>query len=168
MQPGGDYAIASNPVSTITMNSVMRLVYVWMFLGLAVSAFVAFFVSNQIETALATGANSIWLSPVVLFGSVIATFVLAIVLGIGLTRKWLSPTLAAGLFMLYAALMGVMLSSVLVVYADATIFKAFGSTAILFGIMSVYGYTTKSDLTSMGKYLMMGLIGLIVASLVNL
>lgn len=168
MQPGGDYAIASNPVSTITMNSVMRLVYVWMFLGLAVSAFVAFFVSNQIETALATGANSIWLSPVVRFGSVIATFVLAIVLGIGLTRKWLSPTLAAGLFMLYAALMGVMLSSVLVVYADATIFKAFGSTAILFGIMSVYGYTTKSDLTSMGKYLMMGLIGLIVASLVNL
>ncbi len=168
MQPGGDYAIASSPVSTITMNSVMRLVYVWMFLGLAISAFVAFFVSGQIEAAIITGTDTIWLSPVVLIGSVIGTFALVIVLGIGLSRKWLSPTMAAGLFMLYAALMGVMLSSVLLAYTDATIFKAFGSTAILFGIMSVYGYTTKSDLTSMGKYLMMGLIGIIVASLINL
>ena len=64
--------------------------------------------------------------------------------------------------------MGVSLSSIFLVYTDASIAKVFFITAATFGAMSLYGYTTKRDLTQMGSFLMMGLIGLIIASIVNI
>jgi uncharacterized protein len=80
----------------------------------------------------------------------------------------LSVPAAQATFWAFAAIMGLSLSSIFLVYTDASIAKVFFITAATFGAMSLYGYTTKRDLTSMGNFLMMGLIGLIIASLVNI
>jgi len=80
----------------------------------------------------------------------------------------MSAQTAQTLFWVYAALTGISLSSLGFVYTGASIAKTFFITASVFGTMSIYGYTTKSDLTSMGSFLRMGLIGIILASLVNL
>jgi len=167
----GDFAIRSNPISAVSINSVMRLVYVWMTLGLAITAFLALLVSSQIDAALSPATfnpDLFWLQPGVMIGLIVAELAIVIVLSIGLSRKWLSPTMAAGLFMLYAGLSGLTFAPIVWSYGNASVYKAFASTAVVFGIMSVYGYTTKSDLMGWGKYLMMALIGLIVASIVNM
>jgi FtsH-binding integral membrane protein len=75
---------------------------------------------------------------------------------------------AQTLFWVYAGLMGLSLSSILLVYTGASIARVFFITAATFGAMSIYGYTTKRDLTKFGSFLMMGLIGIIIASLVNI
>ncbi|MBF4901004.1 Bax inhibitor-1/YccA family protein, partial [Cronobacter sakazakii] len=79
----------------------------------------------------------------------------------------LSPAVATALFMLYSALTGLTLSSIFLVYTYASIASTFVVTAGMFGVMSLYGYTTKRDLSGWGNILFMALIGLIIASLVN-
>ena len=80
----------------------------------------------------------------------------------------LQPTTAFGVFTLYAGLMGVALTSIFVVYTGVSITRVFFITAATFGAMSLYGYTTKRDLSGFGSFLFMGLIGIIIASLVNI
>jgi len=80
----------------------------------------------------------------------------------------LEASTALGLFMLYAGLLGVALSSIFLTYTGASITRVFFISAATFGAMSLWGYTTQRDLTSMGSFLMMGLFGLILASLVNM
>ena len=80
----------------------------------------------------------------------------------------MSASKARNMFYLYGAMMGVALSSVLMVYTGASVARAFFITAGAFAGLSLYGYTTKADLTKMGSFLIMGLIGIIVASLINL
>jgi FtsH-binding integral membrane protein len=80
----------------------------------------------------------------------------------------MSAGTATTLFMVYSALNGVVLSSVLIVYATASVFQAFVTAAAMFGAMTVYGMTTKRDLTSMGSFMFMGLIGILIASVVNI
>ncbi len=80
----------------------------------------------------------------------------------------LSGTAATSLFMLYSALTGLTLSSILIMYTGASIASTFVICAGMFGAMSFYGYTTKRDLSGMGSMLFMGLIGIILASLVNI
>ena len=80
----------------------------------------------------------------------------------------LQYTTALGLFMLYAGLLGVALTSIFVVYTGASITRVFFISAASFGALSLWGYTTQRDLTAMGSFLIMGLFGLILASLVNL
>jgi len=91
-----------------------------------------------------------------------------LVFGIGWMINRITASTALMLFMLYAALVGVMLSSVLLVYTGQSVVRVFFISAASFGALSLYGYTTKRDLSAMGSFLMMGLIGLIIASLVNL
>lgn len=166
----GDFAIASSPISVVSMNSVMRLVYVWMTIGLAITAVLALFIAGQIEGAVTAEQMEglFFLQPGVMIGLVIAQVVVVIALSFGLSRNWLSPTMAAVLFLAYAGLTGVTLSPIIWYYGQASVYKAFASTAVLFGVMSVYGYTTQSDLMSWGKYLMMALIGMLVALVVNI
>ena len=71
-------------------------------------------------------------------------------------------------FWVFAALMGLSLSSILLIYTGLSVTRVFFITSMTFGAMSIYGYTTKRDLTKMGSFLMMGLIGIIIASLVNI
>jgi len=80
----------------------------------------------------------------------------------------MSFTTAQTTFWIFAALMGASLASIFVIYTQTSIVRVFMITAVTFGAMSLWGYTTKKDLSGMGSFLMMGLIGIIVASLVNL
>ena len=80
----------------------------------------------------------------------------------------MSASKAQTLFWVFAALMGTSLSSIFVIYTGASITRVFFITAGTFGAMSIYGYTTKKDLTKLGSFLMMGLFGIIIASVVNI
>ena len=139
----------------------MVRVYNWMAAGLAITGFMAFYVSSS--PAMMN----------VLFGNPIVPIIL-IIAQIGLVF-WLasrvmqmSVSQATGVFLLYAGLTGVTFSTLFVVYTSASITSTFLVTAGTFGAMSLYGYTTKKDLTSWGSFLFMGLIGLIIASVVNM
>lgn len=101
-------------------------------------------------------------------GWVVALAPLAFVMFFGMAINRLSFGAAQGAFWLFASLMGLSLASLFFVYTGESIARAFFVTAGTFGAMSLYGYTTKKDLTSWGSFLLMGLIGLIIASLVNI
>ena len=89
-----------------------------------------------------------------------------LLMGLGFNR--LSASALTGIFLLYSVIMGVSLSFIFMAYAHGLIFQVFFISAAMFGTMAVLGYTTKTDLTKMGNILMMALIGIIIASLVNM
>ncbi len=96
----------------------------------------------------------------------VATFGLVLLISFMINR--LAPAMALGLFMLYAALLGVMLSTIFIQYTGTSITRVFFISAASFGALSLYGYTTKRDLSPFGAFLIMGLIGLILAMIVNI
>ncbi|HJM92169.1 MAG: Bax inhibitor-1/YccA family protein [Alphaproteobacteria bacterium] len=93
---------------------------------------------------------------------------LGLVMFLGARINKMSAGAAQATFWIFAALMGASLASIFVVYTQTSIVRVFMITAVTFGAMSLWGYTTKKDLSGMGSFLMMGLIGIIVASLVNI
>ncbi len=149
----------SSPVSRVDVRSVLQWVYLWMALGLLVTAGVAFMTVNTPALLNLLATPALWIA-------VIAELILVLVLSAALPK--LSPGLASLLFFAYAALNGFTLAGIFLVYTGGTITAAFGATAALFGAMTVVGFTTQMDLTRMGTYLMMGLIGLVIAMLINL
>jgi FtsH-binding integral membrane protein len=96
----------------------------------------------------------------------VATFGLVMAISFMINR--MSPATALGLFMLYAALLGVFLSTIFIQYTGASITRVFFISAASFGALSLYGYTTQRDLSAFGSFLMMGLIGLLLAMVVNI
>jgi FtsH-binding integral membrane protein len=96
----------------------------------------------------------------------LAPLVMVFVMSFGVQR--LAPSTAQLLFWIFSALMGVSLSSIFLVYTHTSIVRVFFITAATFGALSLYGYTTRSNLTGMGSFLIMGLFGVVIASLVNL
>ncbi|MCC7446588.1 MAG: Bax inhibitor-1/YccA family protein [Anaerolineae bacterium] len=156
----------------LDLSAVMRQVYLWMALGLLVAFGVAYVVGNAaLSTAvvdLSTGRTVLtatWLGPVMLV-SLIAYFILAFALQPLIMR--LQPTVSSMLYLLFTALFGIMISSIFLTYQQGTIATAFIATAGMFGAMSIVGYTTKVDLSRFGSILLMALIGLIVASVINI
>ncbi|MBR1389552.1 MAG: Bax inhibitor-1/YccA family protein [Prevotella sp.] len=139
---------------------LMRKVYVWMTLALVITGVTAFGVANSPGVISALYSNQ-----AILWGLIIAE--LALVIGISAAINRLSLTTATLLFVLYSAINGVMLSSVFLIYTASSIASVFFITSGTFAVMAFIGYTTKADLTSLGKILLMALIGLIIASLVN-
>lgn len=142
-------------------NSVMKRVYVRMFIGLLVSAFCALGVASS--PAL---LNVIFGNQIVFWGLIIAMFAMAILIPVRM-QKMSSGTILI-LFLVYSALMGTFLSSIFLAYKMSAIVATFFITAGTFGAMTVYGYFTKADLTKMGSFLMMALFGLIIAMVVNI
>ena len=142
------------------LQTYMAQVYGWMTCGLLLTAFVAWYAARS-EAIM----SFVFSSQITFFGLIIAQLALVFVLS-GLIHK-LSPALATGLFMLYSALTGLTLSSILLVYTAQSIAATFVVTAGMFGVMSLYGYMTKRDLSGLGNMLFMGLIGIVLASLVN-
>lgn len=139
----------------------VRRVYNWMGLGLALTALVSLF------TASSPGLLAFIIgNPIVFFGLIIAELGLVIGLSAGINRMQAST--AGFMFFLYSAFNGLTLSVILIAYTRASIASTFFVTAGTFGAMSLYGYTTRRDLTSWGSFLAMGLIGVILASLVNI
>jgi uncharacterized protein len=131
--------------------------FVWMFAGLLLTAGVSFLV--QSSTALTTTAQTLFL-PAILVE-------LGLVFAISLGVRRINATLALGLFFVYAALNGLTFGLIVSAYSNASVAAAFVSAAAAFGGAAFYGATTKRSLASLGGILFMGLIGLIVAMLVN-
>jgi FtsH-binding integral membrane protein len=138
----------------------MAAVYRWMTAGLGLTALVAYGVATS-EAALRLVVGN----RIVFFGLVIAELALVVALSAAVRR--LSAAAAGALFLLYSALNGATLSVVLLVYTGASVALAFVTTAATFGAMSVYGTVTRRDLASWGSFLFMGLIGVVIASVVN-
>ena len=136
-------------------------VYGWMVAALAISGVAAFAVFNS-ETLL----YFIFGNRFTFLGLIIAEFALVIILSAGIRR--MSFPAAAASFVIYSIVNGLTLSAVLFAYTSTSVASIFVITALMFGAMSVYGATTKSSLQSAGKYLMMAVIGLVIASLVNI
>lgn len=139
----------------------MVKVYNWMTAGLATTGAMAFYVANN-ETIL----RLIVQNKILFFLLIVAQ--LGLVFYLSAAVRKMTPSQATGTFILYAGLNGVTFSFIFLAYTASSIASAFIVTAGTFGAMSLYGYTTQKDLTSWGSFLFMGLIGIIIASLVNM
>jgi len=155
------------------LRAYMIRVYNYMAMGVALTGIASWL---TFQAAAVTNANGAIVG-LTSFGQVIfsgpAVLVLFLAtLGLVFFISWridrLEPSTAFALFMVYAALLGVMLSSVLLAYTLTSITRVFFISAASFGALSLYGYTTKRDLSPIGSFLMMGLIGLIIAMVVNM
>ena len=143
-----------------TFGVLMRKVYVWMTLALVITGFTAFYVAKSgFIFTLMSNQGLLW-------GMIIAE--LALVIGLSAAINKLSLTTATLLFILYSIINGATMSSIFIIYDISTIGNVFFITAGTFGAMALIGYTTKKDLSGMGKFLLMGLIGIIIATLVNM
>jgi len=144
----------------VSQTLLIRKVYVWMCAALLITAGTAYRVSNSEELL-----RLIFSSKISFFGIIIAQF--AIVWFLSARIRTLTFSTATILFALYSVLMGVTMSCIFLAYTQSSIASTFFITAGTFAVMSVYGFTTKKDLTSIGGLLIMALVGLIIASLVN-
>lgn len=142
------------------VGTFFAAVYKWMTLAMIVSGVVAWYGSQsaQLTNLLITYPLAFW----VIFGAE-----LALVWVISSRAQKLAPSVAVGLFMLYSVLSGLTLSMIFIFYPIADIFKAFAAAAGMFAVMSVWGYTTKRDLSGLGSFFFMAIIGIILASVVN-
>jgi hypothetical protein len=151
----------SQTQAQVRVNAFIRGVYNWMAAGLALTGLVAYYIAGN--EALLT-----WLlgNRMLFFGLIIGQLALVFTLS-ARVHKMRAGT-ATGLFVLYAALNGVVFSSVFVVYTSSSIASTFVVCSATFIACSLYGMATRRDLTSLGGFMTMGLIGIIIASLVNL
>ena len=146
---------------TRQVSNVMKRVYVRMFVGLLITAFVSLGIAST-----PTLAHAILTNQIVFWGILIAMFAMAWIMPAKMMS--MKPTTILLLFGLFSVLMGAWLTPIFFVYAPGTIVKTFFISAGTFGAMSVYGYFTKSDLSRIGNYLYMALIGLFIAIIVNI
>ncbi len=140
---------------------LMRKVYVWMAMALVITGLTSYGVATSPGILQAIYGNQI------LFW-VLAIAELAIVIGVTAAINKLSLTTATMMFILYSVINGALMSYIFLVYTASSIATVFFITAGTFAAMAFIGYTTKTDLTSMGKMLLMALIGLIIATIVNM
>lgn len=145
---------------TEAFPALMRKVYVWMALALVITGLTAYGVATSPGLLMTLVSNQ-----ALLWGLVIADF--ALVIGLTAAINRLSLTTATLMFVVYSVLTGAMLSSIFVVYTMSSIASVFFITAGTFAVMAFVGYTTKKDLSSMGRLLFMALIGIIIATIVN-
>ena len=143
------------------IQTYMAQVYGWMTCGLLLTAFVSWYAANTPAVM-----QAIFSSQITFFGLIIAQLAVVFVLS-GLVNR-LSGAVATALFMLYSVLTGLTMSSIFVLYTYSSIASTFVVTGGMFGAMSLFGYTTKRDLSGMGSMLFMALIGIVLASLVNI
>lgn len=151
---------AGTAENSTRVREFIRSVYMWMFGGLLITAVAAMAV--LMSPALQTLVFKSPLRWVIIF----APLGLALFMGFRITK--MSPAVATITFLVFAAIMGLSLSSIFFVYTATAIYQAFFTAAGMFGAMSVYGMVTKRDLTSWGSFFFMGLIGIIICSVINI
>ncbi|WP_199140916.1 Bax inhibitor-1/YccA family protein [Pedobacter sp. ASV12] len=141
-------------------------VFLWMFVALAISTLAAYFISASAE------AQSYLFDPLTgkrnLLGTVAMFAPLALVLIMGAGFNRLSFSALVGIFILFSTLLGISLSFILVVYNLGSVVGCFAAASGIFGVMAIMGYTTNTDLSKFGPILMAGVIGLIIASVINM
>ena len=145
----------------VIVNEFIRSVYNWMAIGLGLTGFIAFYVSNSPNIIKLIYGNQ-----VLFFGLIIGE--LALVFYLSARVQKIQASTATALFILYAALNGVTLSFIFLIYTSSSITSTFFICAATFVACSIYGMVTKRDLTSLGGFMAMGLIGIIIASVVNM
>ena len=145
----------------VRLNTFLRNVYGWMAAALALTGFVALAVTRMPGLQRAIFGN-----PVIFFGLIIGEVVLVMVLAARVQR--MSAATATAVFIGYSALNGLTLSMVFLAYTSASVAQAFFVTAGVFGVMTIYGFVTKTDLSRLGNILGMALIGFIIATVVNI
>ncbi len=145
----------------VIVNEFIRSVYNWMAIGLGLTGFIAFYVSNSPSMIKLIYGNQ-----VLFFGLIIGE--LALVFYLSARVQKIQASTATALFILYAALNGVTLSFIFLIYTSSSITSTFFICAATFVSCSIYGMVTKRDLTSLGGFMAMGLIGIIIASVVNM
>jgi FtsH-binding integral membrane protein len=170
-QPLGRSAAVDAAQLDAGLRAYMLRVYNWMASGLLLTGIVAFLIVN-------TGASELFYQvvrtprgnatvPTILgWVAMLSPLAFILVLSFGINR--MSKTTAQALFWIFCAVMGASISNILLIYTGASVASTFFITAAMFGAVSLYGYTTKADLTRMGSFLMMGLIGILIAGLVNI
>ena len=141
--------------------ALMRKVYVWMTLALAITGMTAYYVATNPNIYMTIITNQL-----VFWGLIIAE--LALVMGLSAAINRLSLLVATLMFILYSIINGATLSMIFLIYDSSSIAQVFFITAGTFGTMAAIGYTTKADLSSLGRILFMALIGLVIASAVNI
>jgi FtsH-binding integral membrane protein len=153
------------------LRAYMLRVYNWMSSGLLVTAVVAYGIANTdlinlfypvVQTPFGTARSATPLAMIAMF----APLAFVLVLSLGVNR--LSTTGAQALFWAFCATMGASLTNIFIIYTGESVVRVFFITATTFAATSLYGYTTKADLSRMGSFMMMGLIGIIIAGLVNI
>lgn len=145
----------------VAQANFMAKVYAWMAGALCVTGIIAFVVANTPELVLAIVGNKL-----MFYGLIICEIILVVYLSSAIHK--ISVPNAIAMFLLYAAINGATLSIIFLAYTLESIATTFFITATTFGAMSAYGYFTKKDLTSIGNLAIMGLIGIIIASVVNM
>lgn len=145
----------------IARNTLIRQVYAWMGGGLLVTALMA-----MVTVSSSAILNAVFGNRLVFYGLVLGELGLVVAISGAINR--LSAAVASLLFVLYAALNGVTMSVIFAVYTAESVASTFVITAATFGAMSAFGYLTRRDLTGWGSFLFMGLIGVVIASLVNI
>jgi FtsH-binding integral membrane protein len=156
----GTYNQASSNVKTFMSN-----VFSWMFLALIVTSVAAWWFASDLTLLRMLVSEEGKMS---ILGWVVMLAPLGFVLLMSFAFNRLSYTTLIILFITYATLVGISMSFILLAYTLSSVFLTFAITAGMFGTMAVVGYTTKTDLTSFGKIMMMGLVGIIIATIVNM
>ncbi|MBR5532081.1 MAG: Bax inhibitor-1/YccA family protein [Bacteroidales bacterium] len=147
--------------SSAQVGSLMKSVYMWMTLALGITGIVALYVSQNTMLMQSIFSNSI-----MFWGLMIAEFVLVMIISARIHRMAFSTALI--LFMVYSLINGLTLSVIFVIYTKASVATTFFVTAGTFGVMSLIGFFTKKDLSKFGGILFMLLIGLVIATVVNI
>ena len=147
--------------SIARVNSFIMSVYNWMAIGLGLTGFTAFYIAHS-ETML----QMIFGNRMVFYGIIFGE--LGLVFYLSARVQKIKASTATTLFVVYSILNGVTLSSIFIIYTSSSIASTFFTCALTFAVCSVYGMVTKRDLTSMGGFMIMGLFGIIIASVVNM
>ena len=161
-QQFSDFTVVDSGARAVP-KKFMANVFLWMFAALAVSALCAYYFATT-PSLLSTLVDERGLTAVGKF-TIFAPIGFVLLMSFGYSR--LSAPILSLLFVLYAAITGISLSFILLVYTSSSVIGCFASASAMFGVMAVMGYTTDKDLTSFGRIMTMGLIGIIVAMVIN-
>ncbi len=141
-------------------DKLFSKVYMWMFIGLLVSALTAYFVSIS-PTLINTIFGSNWYIGLIILELVVVIF-------LSMKIRDLSPTAAKLSFIVYSLINGMTLAFIFILYQLTSVALIFGLTALIFGVFSIIGFVTNIDLTKIGSIAIMGLFGIIIASIINM
>jgi FtsH-binding integral membrane protein len=143
----------------VGLRTHMQRVFNYMAGGLAISGFLAWVVAHTALAGILFGSPLRWL---------VALAPLGFVMGMSFRMNTISLSALRTMFWLFCVSMGLSMASIFLAYSDVSIARAFFITAATFGAMSLWGYTTKTDLSKFGSFLMMGVFGILIASVVNI
>jgi FtsH-binding integral membrane protein len=169
--PGATRSAEYAAVMDAGLRAYMLRVYNWMTSGLILTGIVAYAIANTSLIELFWRVQETARGPMhaptgLAYLAMFAPLAFVLVMSFGVNK--LSTTAVQALFWGFCLTMGASLTNIFIVYTQTSIVRVFFVTAATFGAMSLYGYTTRTDLTKMGSFLMMGLFGIIIASVVNM